>query len=108
TVISAWQSGRHVQIEVDAHITGARPEARYALIGFDCTGSTGYQTWATGVISADGSGDLSGPARAVSLRDQYWLYLSPPSGESTGAGIRGSFTAARRFAASPAGNPACS
>ena len=93
---------------MDAHITGARPGADYALIGFDCTGGTGYQTWAAGVTSADGSAILSGPARAVSLSDQYWLYLSPSSGTSTGPGLHGSFTSARRFAASPAGNPACS
>jgi hypothetical protein len=108
TVISAWRSGGHAQIEADAQITGARPGARYVLIGFDCTGSTGYQTWATGVTSAHGSGSLSGPPRAVSLSDQYWLYLSPSSGTSAGPGLRGNFTMARKFSASPAGKTACS
>jgi hypothetical protein len=68
---------------------------------------TGYQTWATGMTGAHGSGNLSGPARVVSVSDQYWFYLSPSSGPSTGTGLRGSFTAARKFAASPAGDPAC-
>jgi hypothetical protein len=108
TVIAAWHSGQQAQIELDAHITGARSDADYTLIGFDCNGSTGYQTWATGVTSAHGSGNLNGPARVVSLSDQYWLYLSPSSGTSIGTGLHGSFTAARKFAASPAGNPACS
>jgi hypothetical protein len=107
-VIVAWHSGQQAQIELDAHITGASPDANYMLIGFDCNGSTGYQIWATGVTSAHGSGDLSGPAGVVSLSDQYWLYLSPSSGTSIGTGLHGSFTAARKFAAAPAGNPACS
>jgi hypothetical protein len=107
-VIAAWRSGQQAQIELDAHIAGAKPDANYTVIGFDCNGSTGYQTWATGVTGAHGSGNLSGPARVVSLSDQYWLYLSLSSGTSIGTGLRGSFTAARKFAASPAGNPACS
>jgi hypothetical protein len=60
-VIAAWHSGQQAQIELDAHITGARSDTDYTLIGFDCNGSTGYQTWAT-VTSAHGSGNLSGSA----------------------------------------------
>lgn len=107
TVFSAQTSKRLAQIVLSAHISGGRPHTSYALIGFDCAGSSGYQTWAAGVTDADGSGTLSGHAWTVSLSDEYWLYLSPSSG-SAGHGVRGSFIAAGRFSAFPAGSPACS
>jgi hypothetical protein len=108
TIASARFSGGLEQIVLAAHIRGGRPHTGYTLTGFDCAGSTGYQSWAAGVTDAYGSGNLSGHAWAVSLTDQYWLYLSPSSG-LVGPGIHVSFTTAGRFAvAVPAGNPACS
>ncbi len=107
TVFSAQTSKRLAQIVLSVHVSGGRPYTSYALIGFDCAGSSGYQTWAAGVTDADGSGTLSGHALTVSLSDEYWLYLSPSSA-SAGQGIHGSFTAAGRFSAFPAGDPACS
>jgi hypothetical protein len=35
TVIAAWHSRQEGQIELDAHINGASPDAGYTLIGFD-------------------------------------------------------------------------
>jgi hypothetical protein len=106
TVISARSSGDLAQVALSAHITGGRPHTGYTVVGFDCAGSSGYESWAAGVTNADGSGNLTGHAWLVSLRDSYWLYLSPSSG-STGRGLHGSFTAAGRFSAVPAGDPAC-
>ena len=55
-----------------------------------------------------GTGTLSGHARTMSPSDKYWLYVSlSSSGMSSEAGLRGSFTTAGRFSATPAGNPAC-
>ena len=108
TIASARFSGGLEQIVASAHITGGRPRNRYTLYGFDCTGSTGYQPWAAGVIDARGSGNLTGRTWAVSLTDEYWLYLSPSSGLA-GPGIQVSFTADGRFSVGvPVGNPACS
>ncbi|MGI8447627.1 MAG: hypothetical protein ACR2MP_10710 [Streptosporangiaceae bacterium] len=106
TVFSA-SSGRLAQIMVSAQITGGRPHTRYELIGFNCQGTpAAYQTWATGVTDAGGRGTLSGEALAVSLRHDYWFYLRLPS-QISGSGLLGSFTAAGKFSASRAGNPAC-
>lgn len=105
TVFSV-QAGQQAQIMLSARISGGRPDTRYDLIGFDCDGSVGYQTWATGTTGADGSGDLNGAALTVSLHDSYWLYLSLPSG-SAGPGLLGNFTATGQFSAVSAGNPAC-
>ncbi len=109
TVVSAKKSsGGLAQIALSAHISGGRPRTIYALTGFDCVGSPGYETWAAGVTDAHGVGNLSGNALTVSLRDEYWLYLSPSSRPSdAGPGLDGIFTAAGKFSASPAGNPAC-
>lgn len=107
TVFSARYPGRPEQIVLSARISGGRPHTGYALIGFDCAGSSvGYETWGVGVTGADGSGTLSGKALTVSLRDDYWLYLSLPS-RSPGPGLLGSFTATGQFSATPAGDPAC-
>jgi hypothetical protein len=93
---------------LSAHISGGMPHTSYAVTGFDCVGSPGYETWAAGVTDANGTADLSGQALTVSLRDTYWLYLSPSSLPSdAGPGLDGIFTAAGKFSASPAGNPAC-
>ncbi len=108
TIASARFSGGLEQIVVSAHITGGRPHSGYTLTGFDCTGSTGYQSWAAGVTDAHGSADLSGHTWAVSLTDEYWLYLSPSSGLA-GPGIHVSFTTDGRFSVGvPVGDPACS
>jgi len=108
TVFSAKFSGGLARIMPSARISGGMPYTSYALTGFDCAGSSGYQTWAAGVTGADGTGNLSGHALTVSLSDEYWLYLSPSSsGGDLGPGLDGSFTAAGKFSASPAGNPAC-
>jgi len=108
TVVSAKFSGGLARIVLSAHISGGRPYTSYALTGFDCAGSRGYETWAAGVTDADGTGNLSGHALTVSLSEEYWLYLSPSSLPSdAGPGLDGSFTAAGKFSASPAGNPAC-
>lgn len=108
TVVSAKSSGGQAQIVLSAHISGGRPHTSYALTGFDCAGSPGYQTWAAGVTDADGTGSLSGHAVTVSLTAEYWIYLSlSSSGGNVGPGLDGSFTAAGKFSASPAGNPAC-
>src|SRR5260370_28945069 len=80
TVVSTKFSGGLEQIVLSAHISGGRPHTGYTLTGFDCAGSTGYQSWAAGVTDAHGSGNLSGHAWTVSLTDEYWLYLSPSSG----------------------------
>jgi hypothetical protein len=108
TVFSARTSGRLAQIMLSAQISGGRPHIRYALIGFDCEGSSArYQTWAAGITNAGGRGNLSGQALPVSLSDDYWLYLSLPPSQSPQSSLLGSFTAAGKFSASPAGNPAC-
>lgn len=107
TVVSAKFSGGLEQIVLSAHISGGRPHTGYTLIGFDCAGSTGYESWAAGVTDAHGSGNLSGHAWMVSLTDEYWLYLSPSSGIG-GPGVHLSFTTAGRFTpVVPAGDPAC-
>jgi hypothetical protein len=108
TVFSAKSSGGLAQILVSARISGGRPHTGYTLIGFDCAGSPGYETWGAGVTDANGTANLSGQALTVSLRDTYWLYLSPASsGTAVGRGLHGSFTAAGKFSAFPAVNPAC-
>ena len=108
TIASARFSGGLEQIVVSAHITGGRRHSGYTLLGFDCAGSTGYQPWAAGMTDSHGSGNLTGHAWAVSLTDQYWLYLSPSSGLA-GPGIHVSFTTDGRFSvAVPAGDLACS
>jgi hypothetical protein len=107
TVFSARSSGKHAQILLSGQISGGRPRTRYAVIGFDCEGSSvGYETWAAGVTNADGRATLSGRSLTVSLSDYYWLYLRLPS-QRPGSSLLGSFTAAGKFSASPAGNPAC-
>lgn len=64
--------------------------------------------WAAGVTDAHGVGNLSGHALTVSLRAEYWLYLSlSSSGGNLGPGLAGGFTAAGKFSAAPARNPAC-
>jgi len=103
TVFSAKSSKGLAQIMLSGHISGGRPHTSYALMGFDCAGSTGYQTWAAGVTDADGTANLSGPALTASLGDEYWLYLSPASSGSAGPSLLGSLTAAGRFSAVPAG-----
>jgi hypothetical protein len=108
TIASARFSGGLEQIVVSAHITGGRPHNGYTLYGFDCTGSTGYQPWAAGMTDAHGSGNLTGHAWAVSLTDEYWLYLSPSLGLA-GPGIHVSFTTDGRFSVGvPVGEVACS
>jgi hypothetical protein len=108
TVVSARFPGGPARIVLSAHISGGRPHTSYAVTGFDCAGSPGYETWAAGVTNAHGVGNLSGHALTVSLSDEYWLYLSPSSLPSdAGPGLDGIFTAAGKFSVSPAGNPAC-
>jgi len=108
TVFSAKSAAGLTRIVLSVHLRGGRPHTRYALIAFDCAGSSGYQEWAAGGTNAHGSGILSGHARAVSPSDQYWLYVSQSSsGGNSEAGLRGDFTAAGKFSASPAGNLAC-
>lgn len=107
TIVSAKLSGGLEQIAVSAHISGGRPHTGYTLIGFDCAGSTGYESWAAGVTDTHGSGNLSGHAWTVSLTDEYWLYLSPSSGIG-GPGADVSFTTAGRFSpVVPAEDPSC-
>jgi hypothetical protein len=107
TVVAAKFSGGLEQIVLSAHISGGKPHAGYTLIGFDCSGSTGYQSWAAGVTDAHGSGTLSGHAWTVSLTDEYWLYLSPASSGIGGPGVHISFTADGRFTAFPAAEQPC-
>jgi hypothetical protein len=109
TILTAKSASGLAQIELSAHISGARPHTAYALIAFNCAGSSGYQTWAAGVTNARGSGTLSGQTMSVSPGNEYWLYVSPSSsGGNSEAGVLGGFTAAGKFSASPAGDPACS
>ncbi len=109
TVFSARPVGELTQIVLSAHISGGLPNTSYALTGFDCAGSSGYETWAAGVTGADGTANLIGHAWTVSLRDEYWLYLSPSSFQGVaGRGLHGSFTTAGRFSAAPAGYTPCS
>ena len=107
TILTAKAASGLTQVALSARISGARPNTGYALFAFNCEGSSGYQTWAAGVTNAHGSGSLSGEALSVSPRNEYWLYLSSSSGASSEAGIRGRFTAAGKFSAFPAGDPAC-
>jgi hypothetical protein len=111
TVVSARFSGGLEQVELSAHISGGRPHTGYTLTGFDCAGSTGYQSWAAGVTDAHGSGNLSGHTWTLSLTDEYWLYLSPSSLPSdAGPGLDVIFTTNGRFSAVPPGGggvPAC-
>lgn len=107
TILAATSASGLIQIEPSAHISGARPDTGYELTAFNCTGSSGYQTWAVGVTNAHGSGALSGRAFSVSPRTEYWLYINlSSSGENAEAGLRASFTGAG-LSASPAGEPAC-
>lgn len=107
TIVSAKFSGGLEQVMLSAHISGGKPHTGYTLLGFDCDGSTGYESWAAGVTDVHGSGNLSGRAVSVSLTGQYWLYLSPSSGLA-GPGVDISFTDAGRFTVVvPAGDPAC-
>lgn len=108
TILTAKSASGSTQVALSVHIRGARPDTGYVLLAFNCAGSSGYQTWAAGVTNAHGSGTLSGHALSVSPRNEYWLYLSSSSGASSEAGIRGRFTAAGKFSASPATDPACS
>lgn len=108
TVFSVRPSGGVEQIVLSAHMAGGRPHTSYSLTGFDCAGSSGYQTWATGVTGANGAGNLTGPAQAVSARDEYWLYLSPSSSGSAGPGVHGTFTTAGRWSAIPSPAAPCS
>ena len=109
TILTAKSARGLAQIELSVHISGARQHTAYALIAFNCAGSSGYQTWAAGVTNARGSGTLSGQAMSVSPGNEYWLYVSPSSsGGSSEAGVLGGFTASGTFSASPAGDPACS
>lgn len=108
TILTASSASGPTQIELSVHLSGARPHTSYALVAFNCAGSSGYQTWAAGTTNAHGSGTLSGHAMPVSARSQYWLYVSPSSsGGSAEAGLRGGLTASGNFSASPAGDPAC-
>ena len=108
TVFSAKSAAGLTRIALSVHLGGGRPHTRYALLAFDCTGSSGYQVWAAGGTNAHGSGTLLGHAQTVSPRDQYWLFVSPSSsGGSSEAGLRGDFRAAGKFSAVPAGNTAC-
>lgn len=107
TILTAKSVSGSTQIELSVHISGARRHSSYVLIAYSCARHV-YQTWATGVTNARGSGTLSGHALRVSAHGQYWFYLSSSSsGGSAEAGLRGSLTAAGTFSASPAGNPAC-
>jgi hypothetical protein len=107
TIISAKFSGGLEQIALSVHINGGKPHTGYTLTGFDCAGSTGYESWAAGVTDAHGSGNLNGHAWMVSLTDEYWLYLSPSSSGIGGPGVHISFTSAGRFTAFPAGDQPC-
>jgi hypothetical protein len=108
TILTARRAGGPTQVELAVHISGARPHTSYILLAFNCAGSSGYQTWATGVTNGRGTGTLVGQAMLVSGRSQYWLYVNPSSsGGGSEAGLRISLTAAGNFFASPAGNPAC-
>jgi hypothetical protein len=106
TIVSAKFSGGREQIVLSAHVNGGKPHTGYTLTGFDCAGSTGYESWATGVTDAHGSGTLNGHAWTVSPTDEYWLYLSPLSGIG-GPGVHISFTGAGRFTASPVAEQPC-
>jgi hypothetical protein len=107
TIVSARYSGGLEQIVLSVHMTGGKPHTGYTLTGFDCTGSTGYQPWATGVTDAHGSGNLNGHTWTISLTDEYWLYLIPSSGLG-GPGVHTGFTTTGRFSAYfPAGDPVC-
>jgi len=108
TVFAAKFSRELARIVLSAHISGGMPYTSHAVTGFDCAGSSGYVTWAAGFTGADGTANLTGHALTVSLSDEYWLYLSPSSFQGVaGPGLDGTFTAAGKFSASPAGNPAC-
>ncbi len=108
TVFSAKSAAGLTRIALSVHLGGGRPHTRYALLAFECTGSSGYQVWAAGGTNAHGSGNLLGHAQTVSPRDQYWLFVSPSSsGGSSEAGLRGDFRAAGKLSAVPAGNTAC-
>ena len=106
-ILAATSASGLTQIEPSAHIRGARPNTGYELTAFNCAGNSGYQTWASGVTNAHGSGALSGRAFSVSPRSEYWLYINPSSsGGNAEAGLRANFTGTG-FSASRAGDPAC-
>jgi hypothetical protein len=108
TVVSAKSTSGQARIVLSVYITGGGPDTAYTLIAFDCTGKTGYQPWAYGKTESRGSGVLSGRTWLVFLKDRYWFYLSSSNRGSSGPGLLGSFSAAGRFTATPATNPACS
>jgi hypothetical protein len=107
TVISAKSSTGQARIVLSAYIAGGAPDTTYTLIAFDCTGRSGYQSWATGRTDGRGVGLLTGQSWPVFMNDKFWLYLSRSSSGASGPGLLGTFSAAGTFSASVAGNPAC-
>jgi hypothetical protein len=69
-------TGSHTNIVIIAHIRGARPHTRYALIGGSCSSRSHLQR-AIGVTDAHGTGELVGRVRRVSQAATYWLQLDP-------------------------------
>src|SRR5258708_989974 len=60
TVFSAKAAAGLTRIGLSVHLRGARPHTRYALIAFDCAGSSGYQGWAAGGTDAHATAIRSG------------------------------------------------
>jgi hypothetical protein len=108
TVVAANTSTGRARVMLSVRITGGSPDTTYSLIAFDCTGVSGYQTWAVGTTDERGAAVLSGRTWPVLLNHKFWLYLSPTGGSFGSGSLLGTFSATGRFNASVAGDPACS
>jgi hypothetical protein len=76
TVFVAQYSAGRAEVVVSALIRGARPRARYELVGNDCASNIPDHSWAAGVADARGYAHLIGHPWAVSTSDLYFLVLA--------------------------------
>ena len=76
TVFVARYSAGRAEVVVSALIRGARPHARYELVGNDCASNIPDHSWAAGVADSHGYAHLIGHPWAVSTSDLYFLVLA--------------------------------
>jgi hypothetical protein len=90
-VIIAIHRGAHSELLITAYLSGAKPDARYALMGNDCTTSNvADHPWASGVANSQGIAVLTGRPWAASSGDEYWAFVQP-SANPIPPGLHGSF-----------------
>ena len=76
TVFVAQYSAGRAEVVVSALIRGARPRARYELVGNDCASNIPDHSWAAGVADSRGYAHLIGRPWTVSTSDLYFLVLA--------------------------------